>query len=175
MSAPEVATSAPLTADEARVPRLDRGERAEVVLELRAAGLSTRAIGSAVGIGDATVRRDLATASDDAVAPETVVGLDGAMRSARRSTGAVVTRRDLDDKGYAALVAVDIETVRPDDRLYLVESVLAAWAVDRVGPGALVDVWRRLTPTQRTRIGRVLPDRIARHPLVDPAVGMTLA
>lgn len=78
---------------EVRVPRLDRGERAEVVLELRAAGLSTRAIGSAVGIGDATVRRDLATASDDAVAPETVVGLDGAERSTRRPTGSPGTPR----------------------------------------------------------------------------------
>jgi hypothetical protein len=68
---------------EVRVPRLDRGERAELVLELRSAGMSTRAIGSAVGVGDATIRRDLATAPDDAVEPDTITAVDGSRRSTR--------------------------------------------------------------------------------------------
>lgn len=73
----------------ARFPRLQlpRGERRELVSSLREAGLSTRAIASTAGTGDATVRRDLAAASHDAadertVSTEqrTVMGLDGKVR-----------------------------------------------------------------------------------------------
>jgi len=53
----------------ARVPA-SRLERREAVRQLRGAGMSTRAIGTALGASEATVRRDLgqAGASNDAVA-----------------------------------------------------------------------------------------------------------
>lgn len=63
--------------------RIPREQRVEQVQSLRSAGLSTRAIGSALGVGDATVRRDLSTAPDDAVEqPTTVQSLDGRTRPA---------------------------------------------------------------------------------------------
>lgn len=52
---------------------LPRDERPEIVADLRAEGMSTRAIAAATGISDITVRRDLTGASN--VAP--VVGMDG--------------------------------------------------------------------------------------------------
>lgn len=64
--------------------RIPREQRVEQVQSLRSAGLSTRAIGSALGVGEATVRRDLSsTAPDDAVEqPSTVQSLDGRTRPA---------------------------------------------------------------------------------------------
>lgn len=59
-----------------------RSERRELVVNLRADGLSTRAIASAAGASEATVRRDLPTASVDAVAP--VVGVNGKAYESRR-------------------------------------------------------------------------------------------
>lgn len=53
----------------------DRVERRDAVAELRQSGMSTRAIGSALGASEATVRRDLSGASFDA--PEAIVGADG--------------------------------------------------------------------------------------------------
>ena len=56
-------------------PRMRRA-RCSVLLSEK--GMSTRAIGSALGIGDATVRRDMkSTASSDAVEPRTVRGVNG--------------------------------------------------------------------------------------------------
>jgi transposase-like protein len=67
--------------------QLPRELRERAVSELRVAGLSTRAIASALGVGDATVRRDLAGASYDA--PAEITGADGkqypAARPAKRS------------------------------------------------------------------------------------------
>jgi len=61
--------------------RVPREQRAEQVQSLRSAGLSTRAIGAALGIDKSTVRRDLPAAPDGAPgadAPrEPVVGQDG--------------------------------------------------------------------------------------------------
>jgi hypothetical protein len=58
--------------------RLPAEEREETVRSLRAAGLSTRAIASATGSSEPTVRRDLAAgASYDAPEPAPVTGLDG--------------------------------------------------------------------------------------------------
>jgi hypothetical protein len=61
--------------------RLPREERQEVVASLRDSGLSTRAIASATAISEATVRRDLAGASNDAPAQQNVVGTDGRVYS----------------------------------------------------------------------------------------------
>lgn len=60
---------------------LPREERREIVASLRESGLSTRAIGAAVGISEATVRREMSTASsalgNDAVEPRQVLGVNG--------------------------------------------------------------------------------------------------
>lgn len=64
--------------------RIPKERRQEVVCSLAEKRdedgkcMSTRAIGSALGIGDATVRRDMkSTASSDAVEPRTVRGVNG--------------------------------------------------------------------------------------------------
>ena len=68
---------------ELRGLRLPIGDRREAVAELRGAGMSTRAIGSALGVDQSTVVRDLATdASASVEAPERVTGLDGRERPA---------------------------------------------------------------------------------------------
>lgn len=60
-----------------------REQRSEIVGSLRAHGLSTRAIGAALGTSEATVRRDLPSASDDADGePARVHSLDGRSRPA---------------------------------------------------------------------------------------------
>lgn len=55
--------------------KLPRETRGEVVQSLRDLGLSTRAIGSAIGVDDRTVRRDLSGAAS--AAPAAVMGTDG--------------------------------------------------------------------------------------------------
>ncbi len=60
--------------------RLPREERQEVVGSLREAGLSTRAIAAATGLGKGTIGRELAGAPNGA--PETVIGTDGKTYSA---------------------------------------------------------------------------------------------
>src|SRR5699024_7673105 len=68
-------------------------ERQEVVQSLRDSGLSTRAIGSATELSEATVRRTLAGASNDApdddtaYEPSKVVGLDGKEYLSSKPTG----------------------------------------------------------------------------------------
>jgi len=59
-----------------------------VAVALREQGHSYRAIGGALGLGEATVRRDIvrATASGDAVQPGRITGLDGKSRPAIRPT-----------------------------------------------------------------------------------------
>lgn len=59
--------------------RLPREERQEVVASLRDSGLSTRAIASATGLSQPTVRRDLgATEPNDSVdEPRSVTGING--------------------------------------------------------------------------------------------------
>lgn len=58
--------------------RLPREERQEVVASMRENGMSTRAIGSALGVSDGTVRTDLSGAQNYApAAPAEVTGTDG--------------------------------------------------------------------------------------------------
>lgn len=66
--------------------RLPREQRREIVAGMSAAGMSTRAIGSAVGASKDTVHRDLgATVSNETDdRPETVLSLDGRERPASR-------------------------------------------------------------------------------------------
>jgi len=62
--------------------RLPRPERRGIVTRLRGAGMSTRAIASAVGVADGTVRNDLTGAQD--CTPVSVTGLDGKRYPPRR-------------------------------------------------------------------------------------------
>lgn len=69
---------------------LPREERREIVASLRESGLSTRAIGAAVGISEATVRREMPTASstqeNDALETRRVIGLNGKSYAPSRPT-----------------------------------------------------------------------------------------
>lgn len=62
----------------ARMVRLDREQRREIVAEMRQSGMSSRAIASGLGVGHATVARDVqgAPVSDETPAAP-VIGLDG--------------------------------------------------------------------------------------------------
>lgn len=62
---------------ELRGLRMRLEERQAATAELRAAGMSTRAIAGAVGSSDATVRRDLRASGATDDAPERATGLDG--------------------------------------------------------------------------------------------------
>lgn len=62
----------------ARMVRLDREQRREIVAEMRQAGMSSRAIASGIGVDHATVARDVHSAPvADATPAAPVIGLDG--------------------------------------------------------------------------------------------------
>lgn len=67
------------TAAEIQLPKLGRDERRELVASLRSAGMSTRAIGSAIGVSDGTVRNDIGSGAQNYAPeqPDKVVGADG--------------------------------------------------------------------------------------------------
>lgn len=68
---------------ELRGLRLPVGDRREAVAELRGAGMSTRAIGSALGVHHSTVEGDLkSTGGNPPVQPERITSLDGRERPA---------------------------------------------------------------------------------------------
>lgn len=68
---------------EVAIPKTDRPT---VVQALRSVGMSTRAIGPAVGASHTTVIRDLSTGTNGPVdSPDRVMGLDGKSRPATRS------------------------------------------------------------------------------------------
>jgi predicted transcriptional regulator len=65
--------------DGARIA-LPIGERQQIVADLRSEGMSTRAIGSALGVHHSTVAADISTVGNPTV--DTVTGLDGKTRPA---------------------------------------------------------------------------------------------
>lgn len=79
--------------------RLPREERQEVVRSLRDAGMSTRAIASATGTDDRTVRRDIAGAANAAPDPEPapVTGLDGKTYTSRQVEPEVIDAEIVDE------------------------------------------------------------------------------
>lgn len=84
---------------ELRGLRMPLAERQAATAELRAEGLSTRAIAAALGTSDATARRDLAATTAAEGAPERVTGLDGRSHPAskpRTAAGAVATTAPAD-------------------------------------------------------------------------------
>lgn len=64
--------------------RLPRDQRREIVAGMSAAGMSTRAIGAAVGVDQKTVVNDRAATEEFSSVPETVLSLDGRERPASR-------------------------------------------------------------------------------------------
>lgn len=64
--------------------RLPREQRREIVAGMSAAGMSTRAIGAAVGVDQKTVVNDRAATEEFSSVPETVLSLDGRERPASR-------------------------------------------------------------------------------------------
>lgn len=83
--------------------RIPLSDRPAAVAELREAGMSTRAIGSALGTSEATVRRELR--HGDAVEPAKVISLDGRERPATMPKG-----QDVAEK---ILAAIDERTAAP--------------------------------------------------------------
>ncbi|QOC89858.1 hypothetical protein [Micromonospora craniellae] len=77
----EAYLAAEFGADRLRVPEV---HRTQAVTVLRMVGMSTRAIGSALGISKDTAARALAAVSADGALPATVRGLDGRDRPATR-------------------------------------------------------------------------------------------
>lgn len=67
--------------------RLGRDDRKQAVLELRQEGMSTRAIGDALGVHHDTVATDIHELSENRQLPDTIVGLDGRERPAASSMG----------------------------------------------------------------------------------------
>jgi hypothetical protein len=108
--------------------RIPREQRAEQVQSLRSAGLSTRAIGSALGVSDGTVRTDLGTGAQNyAPAPAPVVGQDGktyAPTQPRRRDNSV--QRDLVDEGQRLLAADRARASQTSPAPELVEAVEVA-------------------------------------------------
>jgi len=80
-----------------RMVRLDREQRREIVASMRAEGMSTRAIGSALGVGHQTVQRDLPTGPHGPVNEAPVVGVNGKTYTPRQPEPAVVEAEIVDD------------------------------------------------------------------------------
>lgn len=79
--------------------RLGREERGEAVVELRSAGMSTRAIGSALGVGTMTVSRELSGVPNGT--GDSVTGLDGKSYPASRPVVMIdVDRRPIPETYY---------------------------------------------------------------------------
>ncbi len=94
---------------------LSRAQRTQLVTNLRSQGWSLRRIGDALGIGPATVHRDLGTDPDGAV-PERIMGKDGRSQPAKRPPSLFVTSRRDAERARAALAALP-EDARPTSLL----------------------------------------------------------
>ena len=95
---------------EARMVRLDPGQRREIVANMRQARMSTRAIASSIGVSQSTVALDLSTESNNSVEQQTTVkSLDGVVRPATQPHRAPIAaptarrRRPLPDALFDAI------------------------------------------------------------------------
>ena len=107
---------------EARMVRLDRDQRREIVAEMDAAGMSTRAIASGLGVARNTVKDDLRSQVDqiDPPAPTPIQGMDGKTYQRppapeKRSRPALAPQAR--DAGWALRKAVErLARIGSDDR-----------------------------------------------------------
>ena len=128
---------------------LTKAQRRELVADLRAKGWSLRRIGDALGIGPATVHRDLGTDPDGAV-PERVVGKDGRSQPAKRPPALFVTNRRDAERARAALVVLP-EGAQPTSLLRAEERAREAGYRER---REAADVAARLAgPSYELRVG----------------------
>lgn len=121
-------------------------ERRDLVRRLRAQGWSLRRIAEALGVADATVRRDLRGAAHDA--PATVVGADGKRYGSRRPRPPA-----------SIVVATDAQQVRA-------QAALGTLGDD--APGRLLALGRAEDHARQANLARL---RDASAPLGAPAVG----
>lgn len=118
--------------EQARMVRLGREERREIVSDLREQGMSTRAIAGGLGVDHATVARDIRTGDAHAspvadATPALVVGIDGKKYTAKPKSN----RRALPDAVKSAVFdltkAVEkVERLLDDDRLPTNKEQIAA-------------------------------------------------
>ena len=137
---------------------LPRDERREAVAELREAGLSTRAIGAALGVHKDTVRNDLAGGESSPPAP--VTGRDGKVYPAHvttttRTTEATKVEHDVDldtgeivDGGLAEQAGraaaddavIELPGLGPSLMTKFLGSIGRAWDVTRYSPERIAEV-----------------------------------
>lgn len=108
--------------------KLDRAERQTVVLELTDAGMSTRAVGSALGVAKGTVDNDVANSGHLESAP--VTGLDGKTYTKKPKPEPIIVDAEIVDDVPAN---VDPETGEIVDNIRLFEGKDAKHA-DRIKP-----------------------------------------
>ena len=149
---------------------LTKAQRRELVAGLRAKGWSLRRIGDALGIGPATVHRDLGTDPDVAVA-ERIVGKDGRSQPAKRPPSLFVTSRRDEGRARAALAALP-EGAQPTSLLRAEERARQAGYRER---REAADVAARLEgPSFELRVGDLrevwddLPDGSIDAVVTDP-------
>lgn len=151
--------------------RLPLADRPAMVAELRQTGMSTRAIGAALGVGKSTVDRDLATVPGGTVEPTRITSLDGRERPAT-----MPARQDVADttlKGVDAHVSTPAVTAvvdAPDVDLQLAAKAAVAEAMARhlpPDPDAAHHEWRinflgAIRPATKLMAGFTV-DSVVRH------------
>ena len=107
--------------NEARMVRLDRDQRREIVAEMHEAGMSTRAIANGLGVSQFPVREDIAAlrGTSQYSEPERVTSTDGRSMPARRDAAApdaprATPRRALPDQFFDAAYDLTKVTERID-------------------------------------------------------------
>lgn len=142
-------------------------DRRELVADLRGEGMSTRAIGSAIGVNHATVVRDVAATGADAPV-DTVTSLDGRQRPAKVTTTTRTTEATKVER------AVDLATGEILGEEVTAEQWTAEHPEVRVEPSAEVREWEADTEATvraanvRARFARWLVPLSESH-LFDPA------
>lgn len=92
---------------------LPRSERREAVTEMRQAGMSTRAIGSALGVDQKTISNDLRSEELSSVEqPARVISLDGRERPAVAFREPAPMAREIDSERLAVLRRAEDERAR---------------------------------------------------------------
>lgn len=149
---------------------LTKGQRAELAVTLRARGWSERRIAESLGVGAATVHRDLGTAPDGAV-PDRITGKDGRSQPARRPPALFVTGRR--DEGRARAALVGLPPGKAPTSLLRAETMAreATWAAHKATSGGAS---RLAGPAYELRVGDLrevwddLPDGSVDAIVTDP-------